>query len=223
MLGVDHHGDAVRTEIVPDASGDLGGQALLHLQSPRIAVQYARELGDADDAVAGKVGDRRLSGDRRHMMLAMRLERDVAQQDDLVIAADLCKGARQVHRRILVITLAIIPPGTCDALRCVEQAFALRVLADPAEQRLDRRENLGGYRAVNGGTGRGHVKHGPGLLTAKGWRSGRGGEGGGPSDRRMPERSMASQHVPWGRSSVGSALGARTSGEPGMQKCPSLA
>jgi hypothetical protein len=73
-----------------------------------------------------------------------------------------------MHRRILRITLTIILPGPRDALRCVEQAFAIRILADPAQQRLHRRENLGGYRAVNCGTGRGHVKHGPGLLTAKG-------------------------------------------------------
>ena len=35
------------------------------------------------------------------MMLAVRLKGDVAQQDDLVIAADLFESARQMDRRIL--------------------------------------------------------------------------------------------------------------------------
>src|SRR3546814_6078550 len=74
MVGVDHHDDAGRPEMIPDAFGDLGGQPLLTLQPARIAVEHARELGKADDAVPGEVGDRRLSGDRRHMMLAMRSE-----------------------------------------------------------------------------------------------------------------------------------------------------
>src|SRR3546814_16175961 len=68
MLGVDHHGDAVRPEMIPDAFGAHGGQPLLNLQPARIAVQHARELGNADDAVPGEAGDRRLSGARRHMM-----------------------------------------------------------------------------------------------------------------------------------------------------------
>src|SRR3546814_15495143 len=77
-----------------------------------------------------------------------------------------------MHRRILVVTLAIILPCTRDAPGCFDQAFARGVLAEPTQQRLDRRENLGGYRAVPGAAGRGHVKHGPGILTAEGWRSG---------------------------------------------------
>ena len=70
------------------------GQPLLHLQPPRKAVEHARQLGDADDAVARQIGDRRLADDRRHVMLAMRLERDVLEQHDLVIAADLLEGTR---------------------------------------------------------------------------------------------------------------------------------
>src|SRR3546814_2821188 len=91
------------------------------------------------------------------MMLAMRLEGDVAQQDDLVIAADLFECARQMHRRILVVTLAIILPCTRDASGCFDQAFARGVLAEPTQQRLDRRENLGGYRAIPGAAGWGPV------------------------------------------------------------------
>src|SRR3546814_11126770 len=114
-------------------------------------------------------------------MLAMRLEGDVAQQDDLVIAADLFECARQMHRRILVVTLAIILPCTRDAPGCFDQAFSRGFLAEPTQQRLDRRETLGGYRSVPGSAGRGNVTNGQCILPAQGWRSGGGGGGG---DRR---------------------------------------
>src|SRR3546814_589182 len=69
------------------------------------------------------------------MMFAMRLERNVAQQHDLVIAADLFEGARQMDRGILVIALAILLPRARDAARGVEQAFARRTVACPLDQR----------------------------------------------------------------------------------------
>src|SRR3546814_3612598 len=80
MLRVDDHRDAMRVEIVPDAARDFCGEALLHLQPPRIAIEHARELGNADDAVARQIGDRCLAGDRRHMMFAMRLERNRSEE-----------------------------------------------------------------------------------------------------------------------------------------------
>src|SRR3546814_18919784 len=69
------------------------------------------------------------------MMVAMRLERNVAQQHDLVIAADLLEGARQMDRGILVIALAIFLPSTRDAARRIAQALARRVVARPYDQR----------------------------------------------------------------------------------------
>src|SRR3546814_20153988 len=72
MLRVDDDRDTVRMEIVPDAARDLGGQPRLHLQPPRLAIEHARKLGNADDAVARQIGVRRLAGDRRHIMFAKR-------------------------------------------------------------------------------------------------------------------------------------------------------
>src|SRR3546814_14911364 len=68
------------------------------------------------------------------MMFAMRLERNVAQQHDLVIAADLLEGARQMDRGILVIALAIFLPSPRDAARRIAQALARRVVARPIDQ-----------------------------------------------------------------------------------------
>src|SRR3546814_20883057 len=67
MLRVDDDRDAVRVEIVPDAARDLGGQPLLHLQPPRITIEHARELGNADDAVERQIGDRRLRSEERRV------------------------------------------------------------------------------------------------------------------------------------------------------------
>ena len=118
----------------PDAVGDLRGQPLLDLQAPGEAVEHARQLADSDHLVARQIGDRRLADDRRHMMLAMRLERDVLQQHDLVIAADLLEGPGEVDRRVLGIAAGIFAPGPRHALRRVEQAFAVGVVAGPADQ-----------------------------------------------------------------------------------------
>src|SRR5690349_9790802 len=71
------------------------------------------------------------------MVLAVRLERDVPQEHDLVIAADLFEGAAEVDRGILGIALGIFLPRTGDAARRVEQALAVRVVAGPADERSD--------------------------------------------------------------------------------------
>ena len=81
-----------------------------------------------------QIGDRRLADDRREVMLAMRLERDVLQQHDLVIAADLLEGAAEMVGRILAIAAGIFAPGARDALRRVEQPLAVGIVAGPADQ-----------------------------------------------------------------------------------------
>ena len=81
-----------------------------------------------------QIGDRRLADDRREMMLAMRLERDVLQQHDLVIAADLLEGAAEMVRRILGIAARIFLPGARDPRRRVEQPLAVGIVAGPADQ-----------------------------------------------------------------------------------------
>jgi hypothetical protein len=88
-------------QVVPDALRDFGGQPFLDLQSPGKAVQHARQLGNADDMVLRQVGNRRLADDRRHVVFAMRLERNVLEQHDFVIAAHFLEHARQVDCRVV--------------------------------------------------------------------------------------------------------------------------
>src|SRR3546814_4724558 len=73
------------------------------------------------------------------MMFAVRLERNIAQQHDLVIAADLFESAGQMNRRVLDIAVAIFLPRARDALRRVAQPFARGIVAGPFDQRPHRR------------------------------------------------------------------------------------
>src|SRR3990167_2073375 len=81
----------------------------------------------------------RLAHDRRHVMFAMRMKRDVAQQNDFVITADLLESALEIGFGAFFIALEIFEEGVDDALRRVDEPFAFRVVADPAKQLLDRR------------------------------------------------------------------------------------
>src|SRR5690348_8829247 len=71
-------------------------------------------------------------------MLAVRLERDVLQKDDLVVAADLLERPAEVDGRILLIAARIFTPRTGDPSRGVEKTFAVRIVAGPANERPDR-------------------------------------------------------------------------------------
>ena len=64
-----------------------------------ISVDDPRELADADHPVGRQVADVRAADDGRHVMLAKRLEGDVAQHHHLVVALDFLEGAPQVFAR----------------------------------------------------------------------------------------------------------------------------
>src|SRR5687767_9646057 len=89
------------------------------------------------------------------MMLAMRLERNVLEEHDLVIAADLLEGPGKVDRGVLFIAAGILLPCSSDALWRVGQPFAVGVVAGPADQRADRVGDLARNRDV--GVGRDQV------------------------------------------------------------------
>ena len=129
----DHHAHAARLEHLGDAVGDLRGELLLHLKAPRVAVHDARELADAHHLVGRQVADVHAPDDRRHVVLAVRLEGDVAQHDQLIVAADLLEGAAQVGGRVDVVAGEPVAVGVHHALRGVLQPLAARILARPAQ------------------------------------------------------------------------------------------
>ena len=54
---------------------------------------HAGELRQADDAFGREIGDMRLADEGHHVVLAMRIEGNVADEHDIVIAADVFEGA----------------------------------------------------------------------------------------------------------------------------------
>src|SRR5580704_4451892 len=103
--------------------------------------------------------------DRREVMLAMGLEADVAQHDDLVIAAGLLEGALEVFARIVVVAGEPFLVGARHPRRRGAQALAVRIVAGPADQGADRALGLGARRPGRPGGfgtrtfGTGHFSH----------------------------------------------------------------
>src|SRR5580704_1434176 len=81
--------------------------------------------------------------DRREVMLAMGLEADVAQHDDLVIAAGLLECALEVLARIVLVAGEPFFVGACYPRRRGTQPFAVGIVAGPADQGADRGLGLG--------------------------------------------------------------------------------
>src|SRR5918993_778905 len=142
MARLDDDRDALRLEMLPDRVRHLRGQPLLHLEPPGKAVKHARELADPHHLVARQVSDRRPADDRGHVVLAMALERNVLQQHDLVIAADLVEGPAEVDRRVLLVAASIFLPRLGNTPRRIEQAFAVGIVARPADEGADRVAHL---------------------------------------------------------------------------------
>src|ERR1043166_1334069 len=79
---------------------------------------------------------------RQEVMLARRIERDPAEDDQLV--ARLVERPRQNLRRVLGVAGGHLPPRLHHARRRVAKAVALRLLADEAQQRRHRLLGVGG-------------------------------------------------------------------------------
>ena len=124
--------DAARVEMPVDRVGDLSRHPLLHLQAMRKAVHQARELADADD-FAGQVTDARLAVERQQMMLARRVERDAAKNDQLI--ARFVEGPLVDLGGIFAITGRHLAPRANDAGGRIGEALTRGVLADEPQNR----------------------------------------------------------------------------------------
>ena len=133
--------------------GDLRRHLLLDLQPLRVDLDEPRQLRDADDAPVRQVADVHLADDRHHVVLAMALEADVGQHDDLVVAVDLLERAREHRLRVVAVAGEELLVGAHDAAGRLEQALARRVVAGPADQRADRVLGLLARRGATTGAG----------------------------------------------------------------------
>ena len=81
----------------------------------------------------------------------MGIERDVAHEDHVVVAFDFLEDAREDFLRVLAVALEELVIGLDHAARRVEQAFAARVLACPAQEHTHRGFRLLAARAFGRG------------------------------------------------------------------------
>ncbi len=138
VFGLEHHGNAFRIQDFLNRVGDLGRHLFLNLEALGVSIDNPRELRDADDAAARNIGDPGAADDRRHVMFAVALETDAAQHDHLVIAFDLLEGLLQDRLGVLVVAAEILFERARHAGRRFLQAIARRVVAGPADDRLER-------------------------------------------------------------------------------------
>ena len=138
MLGLDQHEGAARRERGDDRVGDLRREPLLHLRPLRVAVDEARDLREAGDAavVAGDVRDVGAAVEREEMVLAVRVQRDVAHHDHLVVIG--FEGDREVAGGILVQAARDLAVHLRDARRCAREPVAIGVFTDGEQQLADR-------------------------------------------------------------------------------------
>ncbi len=135
VLGFEHHGGAARIDGLVDGLDDLGCQVFLGLQPLGEHVGDARQLGEAHNAIMGQIGDMGLAHERHHVVLAMGMERDIAHQNDVVIAADLGKGRFQHSLGVFFVAREKFAIGVGDAARRIDQPFAVGVISRPGDQR----------------------------------------------------------------------------------------
>src|SRR5690606_41835104 len=102
-------------------------------QRPAVTGESGREFRDASTGVRRHVGDARFADNRGQLMFAMGMERDVFQQDKLVIAAHFFQGACKMDCGVFIISLAIFFPCSGHALWCVEKTFPVWILTGPAQ------------------------------------------------------------------------------------------
>ena len=70
-------------------------------------------------------------------MLAVALQANVAQHDQLVIALDLIEGSAEDVGWILLVARKELRVGTGHPTRCALQAFSIGVIAGPSQQGAD--------------------------------------------------------------------------------------
>src|SRR5690242_6402340 len=146
MRRPDDHSYALRTKDIVNGIGDLRRHLFLALQAPGIDVHDPGRLGDTDHAAIWNIGDPRPADDRRHVMLTMAFEADVAQYDHFGITLDLLEGLCQHFGRILPITAKKLLEGAGHARRSVDKTGPFGILACPSNDGSHRCLDLGSTR-----------------------------------------------------------------------------
>src|SRR4051812_40019070 len=92
VLGLEHHADTLRRQLALEPVRHLRREPLLDLEVAGEVVDHASELREPDDPVARDVAHVRDAHERQQMVLAERVERDVADEHELVVVAVVREG-----------------------------------------------------------------------------------------------------------------------------------
>ena len=113
--------------------GDLGGQALLQLQTPREDVHDAWDFAESDYLAVGYVGDMALAEKRQQVVLAQRKELNVLHQHHLIVVLFIDSVINNGFNAFFI-ALCQKPQGFRYAAGRPPETVPVRVLADFGEQ-----------------------------------------------------------------------------------------
>ena len=134
MLGFHEYDRSLGSKIFHEGIGNLCTQLLLQLQSTGIDLNRAGKLRQTRHATVRDIADRSLAIKRQQMVLAQRVKRDVAL-DNQIVRSD-GKGFGQVLLGALIHATGNLAIHTGDACRRLQQALTSWVLAYALKQQL---------------------------------------------------------------------------------------
>src|ERR1700694_4516588 len=152
MRGLDDHADALWLQRGLQRVADLGGEALLHLETAGEHVDTARNLAQAEDAPVGDIGDVCLAEERQEMMLAEAVHLDVSHHHHLRVRLF---EDRAVDESLEAETVAAqkVSEAPRYACRRADENRAGWILAALTEQFVHQRFEAVGGLARHGHTG----------------------------------------------------------------------
>ena len=80
----DDNANTLRLQVFLEGIGDLIGQAFLNLQATGEGIDHTRQLAQSDDLAVRNISNGRRAEERGHVVLAMRIERNVLDDHHLV-------------------------------------------------------------------------------------------------------------------------------------------
>src|SRR5438128_12692215 len=85
MVRLDHDTHTARLEYVHEGVRHLVGESLLHLEPPGKHLDHARDLGETDQTAVRQVGDVRPTEEGQQVVLAQRVDLDVAYAHQVLV------------------------------------------------------------------------------------------------------------------------------------------
>ena len=130
-----HDGHALRLQDVFDRVGNLSRQFFLNLQAFSVRLYNACKFGNANDASIRDVGDPGAADDWGHVVFAVALKPNAAQDDHAVVAVGFFKRLLKNRFGIFRVAFEILFVSTRDARWRFMQPVAIWIFACPEQNR----------------------------------------------------------------------------------------